>query len=162
MMISEKMSKRLNEQVNNEFFAFWTYQAMAYSFDTMGFKGFSSWFGEQAKEEMSHAMKIAHYLLEQGAEVKLGQLPQPKTDYKTVEEIVNGALEHELKVTRQIGEIATQAVQEGDHATRVFNDWFVKEQVEEVSTITEMLQKVKMAQTPGQLLMIEHHLKREG
>ena len=160
MMISEKMAARLNDQVNNEFFAFWAYQAMAYSFETMGFKGFAGWFYGQAKEEMGHAQKIAKYILDQGGEVTLKALPEPKTDYKTVEEIINAALEHELKVTRDINEIADLAAKENDHATRQFNDWFVQEQVEEVSSVTELLDVVKMAQTPGQLLMIERGLTR--
>lgn len=162
MMISETMAKRLNLQVNNEFFAFWTYQAMAYCFEDMGYKGFAGWFYAQAREEMGHAMKIAKYMTEQGATVQLSTLAQPKHDYKTVEEIVNGALEHELKVTRDINEIADLAYKENDHATRQFNDWFVKEQVEEVSTVTDLLDLVRKAQTPGQLLMIERGLTRES
>jgi ferritin len=160
MMISKKMAKRLNDQVNNEFFAFWTYQAMAYAFEDMGFKGFAGWFHAQAQEEMGHAQKIAKYLIDQGAGVKLSTLAAPKATYKSVAEIVQGALDHELKVTKDINEIAAMAIKENDHATRQFNDWFVAEQVEEVATITEILDLVKKAQTPGQLLMIERGLSR--
>ncbi|HUV30034.1 MAG TPA: ferritin [Acidobacteriota bacterium] len=159
-MISDKMAARLNEQVKNEFFAFWSYLAMAYSFESMGFKGFAQWFFAQADEEKGHATKIAGYLLDQGAEVILQPLPEPKAKYASVEEIIKAAQQHELKVTKQVHEIVDLAVAENDHATRKFIDWKVEEQVEEVSTITAMLELVQKCETPGQLLMMESQLSR--
>ncbi len=161
MMISDKMAARLNEQVKHEFHSYWIYLAMAFSFEEMNLKGFAGWFKAQAAEEQSHAMKFADYLLDQGAEVKLTELPQPKTEYKSAEEIVSAALEHEKKITGLINEIAELAESEKDHATREFINWFIKEQVEEVATATDLLAMVKMAQTPGQLLMLQGHLKRD-
>ena len=161
MMISEKMATRLNEQVKNEYFAFWSYQAMAYSLETMGYKGFANWFYAQAKEEMGHASKIANYMLDQGAEVKLLALPQPKVDYKSVQEVVEAALQHELNVTKQVHEIATMAEADKDFATRKFIDWKVEEQVEEVSSMNNLLDMVKMCETKGQLFMLEGRLARE-
>jgi len=160
MMISKKVAARLNEQVNNEFFASWAYMAMAYSFEDMNLKGFAGWFVKQADEERSHAMKIAEYLMDQGAPVKLAELPAPKVDYKKADEIVKEAVDHELRVTKQIHEIAKLAEKEGDLATRQFIGWFIDEQVEEVSTVTNLLEMVKMAQTPGQLLMLQNQLSR--
>ena len=161
MMLSEKMHKRLNEQVNHEFYAKWAYLAMAFSFENMNLKGFADWFYKQAEEEQGHAMKIANYILDQGGEVKLSTLPEPKTVYKSAEEIIQAALDHELKVTNQVHEIAKMAEDEGDLATRNFISWKIGEQVEEVSSMTHLLEMVKMAQTPGQLLMLQGHLKRE-
>lgn len=161
MMISEKMAQRLNEQVKNEYFAFWSYQAMAYALETMGHKGFAGWFTAQAKEEMGHATKIAGYLLDQGCEVKLQALPAPKTEYKSVQEVVEAALQHELNVTKQVHEIYAMAESEKDYATRKFIDWKVEEQVEEVSSMTNLLDMVKMCETKGQLFMLESRLSRE-
>ncbi|UCD62697.1 MAG: ferritin [Candidatus Zixiibacteriota bacterium] len=161
MMISKKMTDKLNEQVKHEFFAQWTYLAMAYSFETMNLKGFAKWFFAQAEEEKGHAMKIAQYLLDQGAEVKLTALDAPKTDYSSAEEIVAGAVEHEIKVTRMINDLVDLAKSENDHATGAFLQWFVNEQVEEVASTTELLEMVKMAAEPGQLLMLESRLSRE-
>lgn len=155
MQISEAIAKKLNEQVSNEYGAFWIYQQMAFSLEAMGLSVFSQWFIAQAAEERGHADKIANYLLDQGAEVELLQLPQPKADFKDVAEICQGALDHELKVTRQINELVKMAEEENDYATRSFLAWFVDEQVEEVATATQLLDLVKMAQTPGQLLMLE-------
>lgn len=160
MMISEKMAKRLNEQVNHEFYSSWIYRAMAYWLDSAGFKGFAFWFHAQATEEQGHATKIASYILEQGAEVKLEAIEAPKTKYSSVQEVVEAAVAHEKLVTKQVHEIADLAISENDHATRKFIDWKVEEQVEEVSTISDILEWVKMAQTPGQLLMLQGQLRR--
>ena len=161
MMFSKKMLTRLNEQVKNEFHASWLYMAMAFALEDMNLKGFANWFYAQADEEREHAMKIANYIMDQGGQVTLTELPKPKTEYKSVEEIVKGALDHELKVTKQINEIAMMAEKESDLATRQFMAWFIDEQVEEVSSVTNLLEMVKMAQTPGQLLMLQGHLKRD-
>ncbi|RME28861.1 MAG: ferritin [Candidatus Zixiibacteriota bacterium] len=158
MMISQAMSDRLNEQVKNEFYSFYLYLAMAYAFEKMNLPIFAKWFFLQADEEREHAMKMAQYILDQGGEVKLAGLPDPKTDYKSAQEIVSDALEHEQLVTRQVGEIADLAIKENDHATRQFIDWFVAEQVEEVKSASELLELVKMADTPGRLLMLEGRL----
>ncbi|MEW6051842.1 MAG: ferritin [Candidatus Zixiibacteriota bacterium] len=155
MMISQKVAARLNEQVKHEFYSSWAYMAMAYSFETMGLPIFAKWFYRQAGEEREHAEKIARYLLDQGAEVVLTALPEPKTKYTTAQEIIEAALEHEKLVTRQIHEIAELALAEKDQATYHFNGWFVGEQVEEVASVMEILNMVKLASTPGQLLQLE-------
>jgi ferritin len=160
MMISKKMAKRLNDQVNHEFYANWVYQAMAYALQSMNLKGFADWFDQQAAEERSHAVKIADYLLDQGAPVTLKELPAPRTDYKSVQEICQAALAHELKVTKQINDIAALAETEKDRATIQFIGWFVTEQVEEVATATELLEMVKIAKSPDQLFMMQAHVKR--
>ena len=161
MMISKKMADQLNEQVKNEFFAHWAYLDMAFAFESMGLKIFAKWFFRQADEEKEHAMKIARYLLDQGAEVQLKALDQPKNKYSSAEEIVAAAVEHELGVTKNINDLVDLAREENDHATDNFLQWFVEEQVEEVASTTELLDMVKMAPGPGQLFMLEGRLYHE-
>ncbi len=158
MMISEKVAAKLNEQVSNEYGAFWLYQSMAFRLETMGLKTFAKWFYAQAAEEQAHAVKMATYLLDQGAEVKLQSLPEPKYDFASVEEVCKGGLDHELKVTAQINKLMDLAKEANDHATQSFLGYFIDEQVEEVATATELLELVKMAQTPGQLMMLESRI----
>ena len=165
MMVSEKMATALNNQVKNEFFAYWTYLQMSYSFNSMGLTVFSKWYHEQAMEEQGHAMKIADYLLDQGAKVELLSLDKPKADYKSAEEVVQAALDHEIMVTRQINALASLAREEHDYATENFLQYYVQEQVEEVATATELLDLVKMSDSTGQLLMLENRimaLRTEG
>ncbi|MBD3403047.1 ferritin [candidate division GN15 bacterium] len=160
MMISKKMADRLNLQVNNEYYAFWIYQQMSFAFEDMGLTVFAKLFHKQAAEEREHAEKIAKYLVDQGAPVVLSELGAPKTKFKSAEEIIKGAVDHELKVTKDWNEISDMAIKEKDHATRVLADWFVEEQVEEVSSMEELLNMVKLTQNQGQLLMLEGRVWR--
>lgn len=160
MMISEKVAQRLNEQVQHEHFSSYLYLGMAYQLENMSFRVFAQWFFAQAQEERTHAEKIANYLLEQGAEVTLESIEKPRSDFKSVREIVEASLEHELLITREIHEINKMARDENDPATEVFIQWFVSEQVEEVNSVKEVLDIVKMADTPGQLLVLEDRVAK--
>jgi ferritin len=156
MMISETMAAKLNQQVNEEFFSYWSYLAMAFQFESMGLKGFAKWYQLQADEEKSHAMKIAGYLVEQGAKVNLAALSAPKTDYASAQEIVQATVEHEKKITRLIHELMDLAGKENDFATQSFLGWFVDEQVEEVSVAQQLLDMVKLAgDNKVQLFIVE-------
>ena len=155
MMISEAMAAKLNQQVKEEFNSYWIYLAMSYQLHSMGLKGFAKWFELQAGEEQTHAVKIAHYMIEQGAHVKLLALETPKSDYASVQDICLEALNHEKKITRLINEIIDLANKENDHATNSYMSWFVDEQVEEVSNATQLVDMVKLAPEKWQLMMIE-------
>ncbi len=158
MMISDTMAAKLNQQVKEEFFSYWIYLAMAYRFETMGLKGFAKWFQQQAEEEKGHALKIAGYLVEQGAEVKLMALDAPRSDYASAQEIVQAAVDHEKKITRQIHDLVALANKEDDFATAGFLAWFVDEQVEEVSTVQQLLDMVSLAKDKVQLLLMENRI----
>ena len=155
MMISQKMAKRLNVQVNHEFFNALSYTAIAYWFEEQGLKVFAKFFFKQADEERGHGQKIAQYIIDQGAEVKLTAVEQPKVTFKSAKEVMENFVELEVKTTKMVHEIAAMAQAESDFATRNFVDWKVAEQVEEVASANEMLNMVKHAETFGQLLMLE-------
>lgn len=145
MMISKVMNASLNKQIANELGASHKYLAMAYCFDDMGLKVFAKRFGQQADEERGHALKIARFIQDVGGRVVFEALDKPKGDYKSAKEIVQAALDSELTVTKQINELVAQSEKEKDYATRSFLQWFVDEQVEEVSSMTELLKLVAMA-----------------
>lgn len=145
MMISENMNTRLNQQIGAEFSAAYAYLAMACQLDGMALKAVSERYFKQYEEELEHAMKILHYVLEVGGTVKLEAIAKPASDYKNVEAIVKASLEHEQRVTDMINALAALADEEKDYATRSFLNWFVDEQVEEVSTMTDMLNVVRLA-----------------
>jgi ferritin len=155
MMIPQKVADRLNEQVGHEYFASWTYTAMAWTLEAMDLKAFAKWFFIQAAEERGHAEKIANYILDQGGKVSLKALGAPKTDYKTVLEIFETALSHEKKVTEQVHEILALSRSENDPATENFISWKVAEQVEEVSSIEYLLSIVKTVSSQRELFMLE-------
>ena len=159
MMISEKMNNALNGQITNELNASSTYRAMAFEFEDMGLKIFGRRFHAQGDEEHEHAMKIARYVQVTGGKVRFGAVDQVRFDYGSAQTMVEAALESEQTVTRQINELVDLAAQERDHATRSFLQWYVDEQVEEESAMTELLQIVKMA-GEANLFLAEHRLEK--
>jgi ferritin len=160
MMIPQKVVKALNDQIAMEFSAFWQYNAMAFAFEEMGLPVFAQFFYAQAKEEQGHGMKIAKYLVDQGAPVKLQALKAPKTSFKTAKDICEDFVAHEKAVTESIHKLVALARAEKDTATEVFLNWKVMEQVEEVASATELLEMVAKANTPGQILMLEGRVAR--
>jgi ferritin len=155
MMISEKMAARLNKQVAHEFHNFWTYKSIAYWFEANNLPIFAKFFFKQAEEEKGHGEKIAKYLLDQGADIKLGPIDAPHLGYKTVKEVMELFVKVEVLTTNMVHEIVKMAVDENDYATRNFIEWKVGEQVEEVASANAMLAMVKHAETPGQIMMLE-------
>jgi ferritin len=159
MQIPQPVVDRLNEQIGHEFHAAHSYMAMACRFDSLGLKMMSAWFFKQGEEERQHAHKLMKYLLDVGAEVRLDAIDAPRGDLSNPVTIVQSALNQEMNVTRQIHELMALAEQHRDYATRSFLNWFVDEQVEEVSTMTDLLNIVQMA-GPHQLLQVEGRIAR--
>jgi ferritin len=145
MMISAKMAASLNQQIANELNASHNYLAMSYCFEHMGLKVFAQRFAGQADEERGHALRIARFIQDVGGKVTFVGVAQPRASYPTAKAIVKAAVDSELTVTKQINGLMAQAEKERDYATRSFLKWFVDEQVEEVSSMTELLQLVTTA-----------------
>ncbi len=145
MMISAAMNTKLNEQVTAEFFAAHKYLSMATAFERMALKSLKTRFLKQYQEEIGHGMKILHYIEEAGGTVTLEAVPKPPSDFKSVLAMAQLAVDGELEITRRIHDIVALAESEKDYATRSFMHWFVDEQVEEISTMTDILNWVKLA-----------------
>lgn len=150
MLTPKVVIQKLNEQIAHEFQAAHNYMAMACRFDNLGLKVLSQWFFRQGEEEREHGKRILKYLLDIGAEVSLAPVPAPVGNLTDPVTIVQTALHQEENVTQQIHDLVALAEQHKDYATRSFLSWFVDEQVEEVATMTELLQMLKLAG--------EHHL----
>lgn len=159
MMISKKMNEMLNQQIGIEFAAAHKYLAMSCTFDGMGLRVLRKRFFEQYEEECEHALKILNYVLETGGRVALAGVDKPKGNYKNVEEIVETALDGEKDVTRSINELMALAEKENDYATRSFLNWFVDEQVEEVASMSDLLDLVRLAK--GNFLQVEARVRHE-
>jgi len=158
-MLSEKMVDALNEQINKEMYSGYMYLSMSAYADFKGLKGLGNWFHVQYQEEMEHAMRIYDYVQEQGAHVKLKTIDQPPTDFGTPLQIFEKTLEHERFVTTLINNLVDLAIEERDHASRIFLQWFVSEQVEEESNVNEILDKIKLAGEDGNgLFMVDKEL----
>lgn len=143
-MISEKMTKALNKQINEELFSSYLYLSMAAYFTAENFDGFAHWMKVQSQEEYSHAMKIISYLNDVEARVELEKIDKPEKEWKSPEDAFKAALKHEKHITQCINDLTDQAYEEKDHATRGFLAWYVQEQVEEVATSKKIVDKFKM------------------
>ena len=138
-MISEKMEKALNDQVNAELYSAYLYLAMHAAVEKMGYKGFANWMYVQVQEEMAHAMGLYNYILTRGGTVNLNAIEKPQGNWNSVQEIVKSVLVHEQKVTSLINGLVDVAEQEKDRAAISFLDWYVKEQVEEEDNVETIL-----------------------
>ena len=158
-MLSQKITDSLNEQINKEIYSAFLYLAMSAYCDFKGLKGFANWFTIQYKEEMDHAFRIYHYVQEQGAKITLKAIDQPPTEFGSPIQIFEKTLEHEKFVTKLINGLVDLAITEKDHATQIFLQWFITEQVEEESNANEILDKLKLAGEDGNgLFMIDKEL----
>jgi ferritin len=144
MAISERLVNALNDEIGLEFFAHSQYLAMAYYFERMSLDGMAKFFYDQAEEEKEHGLKIVHYLGEIGAPMRVPAIDAPKSDFQSILELAELFLAQEQHVTDQFDSMTAMALEDGDYATFNFLQWFVDEQVEEVSTASKMIDLVKM------------------
>jgi ferritin len=104
-------------------------------------------------------MKIYKYILDQGAQINLLPVEQPPTTFANVSAMFEETLAHEQGVTKNFNELMDVAVSEKDHATQIFLQWFITEQIEEEATVGEVINKFKMVGDKGDaLFMIDNQL----
>ncbi len=157
MQISKAMSDLMNAQVGNELGASNQYLQIAAYFEGQALKKLAKLFEKQAEEEREHAMKFFHYLNDVAASVSIPAIPAPKYDIASAEAAFQMAVAWEKEVTGQIYAMVDLAVQEKDYASHNFLQWFVAEQVEEVSSMETYLAVVQRAGEKN-LLMLEAYL----
>ena len=141
-MLSEKMWKALNEQVKWELQSSYMYLGMAAWLNDQSLPGFAHWMRAQAVEENGHAMKIYKYIEEHGNRVELLDIPAPAKTWTDVNDVMKKSLQHEQFVTGLIYKLVDTAAEEKDHATSVFLQWFVTEQVEEEDAFRTVIDKL--------------------
>lgn len=158
-MLSDKMQKALNDQVNAELFSSYLYLSMSAYFEAENWFGMSSWMNKQAQEEYAHAMKIFHYIQEAGGRAVLEAIEKPKTEWKSPLEVFEESHKHEIYITNRINDLVNMAIAEKDHATNIFLNWFVTEQVEEVASVDQIVNKFKMiGDNKSALYMLDREL----
>jgi ferritin len=158
-MADSAFTKVLNEQVANEFAASQQYIAIAVHYDGETLPQLAAFFYRQAVEERNHAMMLVQYLLDAGDEVAIPGVAEPRSAFSDTVEPVRLALDQEKRVSGQIAALAKAARDEGDYQGEQFMQWFIKEQVEEVSTMSDLLKVVeRAAENP---LLAEEYLARE-
>ncbi len=141
-MIKEKIQNALNDQLNAEIYSAYLYLSMAAYFHSINLKGFANWMEVQYQEEMTHAMKFYNYLLQRGGRVILKAIESPPVEWESPLDAFKAVYAHEQKVTGLINNLVELALEEKDHATHIFLQWFVTEQVEEEESADEVVQRL--------------------
>jgi ferritin len=158
-MISQSLTDALNEQLKQELYSAYLYLAMSAYCDGENLPGFAHWMRLQAEEERAHGMKFYDFILDRDRKVELQALPQPPGSFGTPVNLFEQVLAHEQEVTSLIGQLYRKAAAEQDHATQIFLEWFISEQVEEEKTASQILETLRMAgDNKVALLMIDREL----
>ena len=146
MKFTQAMQDAINEQVNREMWSAHLYLSMSAHFANEGLKGFSSWFYKQYKEEIAHAEDMMKYILTRGGKVEVRAVDAVPTTFESTLAIVEQVYEHECYVSSCIEDLVRVASKEQDMASQDFFWKYIREQVEEEETASDLLQSVRMAQ----------------
>lgn len=153
-MLSKEIQGAINDQIKNEYFASYTYLSMAAHCESINMQGFAAWLRRQSAEELTHAMRLFDYLIDRDAKVELQSIKKPQNKFKDLTEMFKRVLENEREVTGMINKLYEQAISENDHATAVELQWFIREQVEEEKSATDIVEKLKIAGNDKAALLI--------
>ncbi len=160
-MLSENMERMLNEHINAELYSAHLYLSMSAYFKSIDLMGFANWMKVQFDEEMSHAMKFFEFVDSMDGRIKLKEIAAPPIYWDTPLAVFQETYEHEKNVSKRIHDLVGISLQENDHATNNFLQWFVGEQVEEESSVKSILKKLKfVGDSPAALLMIDQELSQ--
>lgn len=158
-MISTKIEKALNDQLNAELYSAYLYLSMAAYFESAGLPGLANWMRVQAQEERTHAMKFFDYVNERGGRVILKSIAEPPAQWKSPLAVFEAVYKHEQLVTGRINDLVDLAIKGKDHATNAFLQWFVNEQVEEEKNADEIVRKLQqIANAPGAMFMLDSEM----
>jgi bacterioferritin B len=158
-MAADAFIDQLNLQIGHEFAAHQQYIAIAIYYDEQTMQQTAQLFFDQAVEERNHAMMMVRYLLDADARVEIPGIAAPVTSFVDVIAPVALALDQEKRVTQQINELTAIARRENDFASDQFMQWFIKEQVEEVSKMSGLLAVVR--RSAHDVEQIEDYVQRE-
>jgi bacterioferritin B len=158
-MPAETFVSRLNEQIANEFAAHQQYVACAVYYDAETLPQLARFFYRQAVEERDHAMMMVQYLIDADAEVTIPGVAAPQTEFADIVEPIALALEQEKRVSEQIHGLTAIAREANDFTSEQFTQWFIKEQVEEVATMSDLLRVVERSKDDP--MEVENYMARE-
>ncbi|HZH23462.1 MAG TPA: ferritin [Solirubrobacteraceae bacterium] len=158
-MPSDPFVAKLNEQIGHEYAAHQQYVAIAVHYDAETLPQLAHFFYRQALEERDHAMMMVQYLVDADARAIVPGVAAPQVDFSDIVAPVALALAQEKRVSEQINALAALARQENDYSSEQFMQWFIKEQIEEVATMSDLLRVVERSQDHA--MDIEDYLVRE-
>ena len=159
MQLSDTMAVEFNRQLTMELDASNAYLAMAGWLENAGFPGFSSWMQMQSEEERLHALKIYQFILDREATIAIGSIDAPGAEFDSLIDVFEATLGQEKAVTAAISKMYGLANAEGDFASIPLLQWFVTEQIEEESTVAQVIDDLKLAKdSPQALLLLDREM----
>ncbi|MCG8459122.1 MAG: ferritin [Holophagales bacterium] len=161
LLASQKIVDAFNVQIGHELGASNQYVSIASYFSTENLEELAQFFFRQAEEERTHAMKFVHFILDVGGDVEVPAIPAPPHSFESAEDAVQKGLDWEKEVTQQIYDLVELCQGERNHIALRFLDWFVTEQLEEVTLMDNLLGIIRRA-GEGNLLYVEDYLARHG
>lgn len=162
-MFSERMEKAINDQINWELYSSYLYLSMSAYFESVNLKGFSNWMRIQAMEELTHFKRFYDFVIARGGRVALMEIKAPSVKWDSPLDTFENVLKHEQHVTSRINDLVDLSLEIKDHATNSFLQWFIDEQVEEESSVDEIIQSLKLNENnPGGLFMIDKELAQRA
>lgn len=154
--MKEKMLKALNEQINAEMYSSYLYLSMESYFQSISLGGFAAWMRAQVQEELMHSMKFYDFVIERGGRVTLEAIEKPESEWDSPLAAFEAVLKHEQHVTSLINDLVNLAIDERDHATNIFLQWFVSEQVEEEASVGAIVDRLHLIKDdPSGLFMLD-------
>ena len=159
MHLSPAMQKVLGEQVTLELEASMVYLQLSIQLDDLDLSGMTRWMRAQSEEEQVHAAKFIQHCLDRGFAPQIGDIAAPKVSGSSPVDFFKAALAHEEKVSESIRNLYRTAQTEGDLDVLPLLHWFIDEQVEEESTISEIIGRLELVPDNGSgLLRIDSEL----
>jgi ferritin len=153
------MQEAINDQINNELFAMYSYMSMSAYCEHKQFRGCAHWMRVQSQEEHVHAMRLYDFLIARQGRVKLRPIAEPQFDFASVPDVFQQAYKQEQKVTAQINSLYEMAFKEKAFAALVELEWFINEQVEEEQTARDIVYKFQLVKDdPAALLDLDREL----
>lgn len=158
-MLSTKLEEALNTHLNAEIYSSYLYFSMSSWFRSVNLDGCANWMHVQGLEELSHAKKFYDYIDERGGKVTLAQIDAPPVTWDSAYHVFEETLKHEKLVTSLIYDLVDLGREERDHATEIFLQWFVTEQMEEESSVEKIIEQIKLLEgAPGAMYMLDKEL----
>lgn len=158
-MISKKLAKAINDQINAEMWSAYLYLSMSQDIYAKGFHGIAHWYKVQFLEEQAHAAIMINYLHSQDAKVVLAPIAKVQTEWKSVLATFEDTLAHEKKVTAMINNLCDIADEDKDRAAANFLAWFIDEQVEEEENARDLVRQATMiGDHIGGMIMLDKEL----
>lgn len=163
MTWTKELESSFNEQITMEYAAAYTYFGMSAWFEAEGLPGMAAWMRGQATEELDHALRFYNFVLDRNGRVVLGQIDAPIASFEAPIDVFRASLEQERRVTSAINALYAMALDAKDFAAMPLLDWFVNEQVEEESTVQQIIDDLERAGDAGHtVLMLDRELGTRG